>query len=400
MQFLRYEAVPAQLLLQLALADPAVALVGLPRAAVDVDVAVDDHRPDAPMPAAIGRAIHAMLVPVDPVVAVVAAPVVVIVVEHVGDEDAGAEADQPRGDQRAGRIAGAAVDGGGPRRGAGGGRGPEIGGGGVDLVRVVSGHVDDVGPGRLDDDRIVLVDDDLLRLVGLEIAHGLGRGAQVLDGIEQVRLLDDEGVAQVLRPGHVVGHAPQDRGKGHQRLDAGVPGLALDGVQDVLGGDVRVVVQPAVGHHNFERLGRGDQNLHHERVGIERDRRGEVQKILARVDRRVLAGQRPDDGHAVRAGVVRGGVAHVRERVRVAPRGLPGGGLAAGLRQRRPVKRDGHCGNPERERRRPQPRPRRDPGRAAGRRGAPARRFGARPDFGGPLRGRRSVILAHRSILL
>jgi len=75
---------------------------------------------------------------------------------------------------------------------------------------VVSGHIDDLGIGLLDDDRALILDHlclDLLLLVTAEVSLVLGFLAHALDGFHHVVLLRKEGVAKIGRPLNVIGEA-------------------------------------------------------------------------------------------------------------------------------------------------------------------------------------------------
>src|SRR5262249_56202434 len=116
-------------------------------------------------------------------------------------------------------------------RGVGGGGGV---GGGVGRLRascigrnrVVLRHVDRLAVGGLNDDIVVRNRDCLLRSA-LQIAQRVGLGAQMLDRRHDVRLLVDEGIAQLGGPIQVLVHVFQHGGGMGQDLDAVVPRARL-----------------------------------------------------------------------------------------------------------------------------------------------------------------------------
>ncbi|CAM3464607.1 hypothetical protein CUTA107171_27875 [Cupriavidus taiwanensis] len=210
------------------------------------------------------------------------APAPVAVAE---DRARGGQADAPG---KAGHQCGAGI--------VGGIRGPvirRIGGiapGAVYHRRVVGRDVDDFGIRRLDPHdglrrrrcrcrcrrlrrlhrwRRRGFDNDLLLLVRLEIAGLLRARPQPLHRVEHFLLLADEGVAQLLRPVELVAHRLQHLRKRHQRLDADIPGLALDRLQRRVALHLGIGLDPACRLHDFERIGGGHQHLGQDGVGIE-----------------------------------------------------------------------------------------------------------------------------------
>jgi hypothetical protein len=229
--------------------------------------------------------VHVLLaVDVDVVVAVLlpaAAPVVVVHVDvvvapvaAVADERADAHADAEREEARhrhlSARVAGVGVAG----RVAVRRRVVRLRRRRAVCRRRILRHVHGVRLGRLDDDRLLLVDDllgDLLLLGGLERAAGLGQLPHALHRVQHVVLLGEEGVAKVLRPVEVLGHALQEVGELRETLDARVPVLLRERLVEVVALEVLVLAPPAVRLDDLERVGRGDQHLDQERVGVERD---------------------------------------------------------------------------------------------------------------------------------
>src|SRR5580700_8244471 len=69
----------------------------------------------------------------------------------------------------------------------------------VNQIRLVDGHVDFIRLGRLDFNSTVVVDDCFLRGVG-KVAEHLGLAPQALDGVHDVLLLVEEGLAYFSCP--------------------------------------------------------------------------------------------------------------------------------------------------------------------------------------------------------
>jgi hypothetical protein len=80
-----------------------------------------------------------------------------------------------------------------------------IGPGAVDHCRVIGRHIDHRGVGRFNDNRLPL-DFNLLLLRCFQVALSLGLGAQLLDGVHDIRLLSQESITQVLSPVQLLAH--------------------------------------------------------------------------------------------------------------------------------------------------------------------------------------------------
>ena len=93
-----------------------------------------------------------------------------------------------------------------------------------------------------------------------------------LDGVHDVVLLVEEGVPELRRPLDVVREPLHDVGNRRHRLDARVPGLLRDRVGERLVLQVLVLREPLLELDDLERVGRRDERLGQERVGVERDR--------------------------------------------------------------------------------------------------------------------------------
>src|SRR6267378_4112083 len=144
---------------------------------------------------------------------------------------------------------------------------------------IVGGHVDDVGARRLDHDRLALRDDFFLR-GRLEVARLLSALAHRLDGVEHVLLLVHVRVAQRRRPGEVLVHVSQHRGKLRDCLDAGIPGLLIDSLGKLLALQIGVLLHPTLRFHDLNRIRGGREDLRNQRVRIERDGRHQLLQLL------------------------------------------------------------------------------------------------------------------------
>ena len=118
--------------------------------------------------------------------------------------------------------------------------------------------------------------DHLLRRRFPGIAGRLRLGSQRLHGVHHVRLLREECVAELLGPVEFVAHHLERLRHRGQRFDARIPGLALHLAFECLALNTGILLRPSRGFDNFERIGRGHQNLAEQRVWIERDRRHEL----------------------------------------------------------------------------------------------------------------------------
>ena len=145
---------------------------------------------------------------------------------------------------------------------------------GIDDRRIVRRDVDDLGIRRLDDDDRLLFHDlglDLLLLVGLQCALVLRLLPHPLDGVHHVVLLVEEGVPELRRPLDVVGEPLHDIGNRRHRLDGRVPGLLRDGVRERLVLELLVLREPLLELDDLEGVGRRDERLGQQRIGVERD---------------------------------------------------------------------------------------------------------------------------------
>ena len=143
---------------------------------------------------------------------------------------------------------------------------------GVDHARVVVRHVDHPRAGRLDVDVLALAN-DLHAVVAAQVTLRISLRAQVLDRGDHLFFLQQEGIAEILRPLQVLVHAAEQLGESHQRLHAGIPVLILHRGHGILAAQARMFARPARRLDHLQRIGRGDQHVRKHAVGIQRDRR-------------------------------------------------------------------------------------------------------------------------------
>src|SRR5262245_57728255 len=169
----------------------------------------------------------------------------------------------------------------------------------VDDGGIVVGHVDRIGLRRLDgDDLLVLLlaDHDLLLLGRGQLVVGVRLRAQPLNRIHDVRLLRQHGVAELLRPVELRAHHGEHRRRRCELLEAVVPALLVDRGLELIALEILVLGGPAVGLHHLERIGRGDQHLRQQRIGIERDRRQQRVELFRFEQRLLGCGRRRGGG--------------------------------------------------------------------------------------------------------
>ena len=155
--------------------------------------------------------------------------------------------------------------------------------GSVNRRRIVVRHVHRIGIGLLDDDRLPVflrLNADLLLLGGDQLLVVIGLGAKALDRVHHVRLLREHGIAQVLGPVDLVAHHRNDVCGAGERLDAVVPRLLLDLRLQRIALQGLALLEPAIGLHDFQRIGRRRQHIRQQFVGIERNRRNQRLELL------------------------------------------------------------------------------------------------------------------------
>ncbi len=151
--------------------------------------------------------------------------------------------------------------------------------GAIHLPRVVSWDVDDLGVCRLDHDRLALRGDGFLG-TRLEVSRLLRSVAHRLDRVEHGLLLVHVCVAQRGRPGEVLVHVCKDRGKLRERLHAGIPGLLIDRLGQLLSFQIGVLLHPAVRFHDLGRIGGGGEDLRNQGVRIQGDGRDQLLQLV------------------------------------------------------------------------------------------------------------------------
>jgi hypothetical protein len=139
--------------------------------------------------------------------------------------------------------------------------------------------------GLLDDDDALVLDDSgfhLLLFGGLQTTLVLSPLAHPLNGIHDVALLRQKGIAQVNRPLDVVSQALYHVRKGRQSLDTRIPRLFRHRIREGLIFQVLVAIQPPLEQNDFQRIrGRG-QYLGQQRVWIQGNRRYQRIQLLGR----------------------------------------------------------------------------------------------------------------------
>ena len=202
---------------------------------------------------------------------------------------------------------------------------PVVGVGGIigvrpiakDHLRLIIGHVKGIRHGRFDVDELpvlVLPDCDDLLLGRHELLSVIGLGTHPLHCIHDVLLLGQERLAEFLRPVELVAHHLQNRRCRDQRLDARVPLLLLRRSLQRVSLEILVLIHPTLRLHDFERIGRGHQDVGEQRIRIERDRCHQPIKFR-RLEQLLRRGGGGGVRGRLRAGVRRGLRAGVRRRL-------------------------------------------------------------------------------------
>ncbi len=159
---------------------------------------------------------------------------------------------------------------------------------------IVLRRVDDIGIGGLNVNGLlvgilrILLDGDVLLRVTLQSAVGLGRCAHGLNGVHDIGLLGQEGIAQSPGPADVASQQSHYIRKRDQSLNAGIPVLLLGGFDKFLTTQVSRLPHPLLGLDDFKRIGSGCQHLAEQGVGIQRDRGNQVVQFLRRENLRGL----------------------------------------------------------------------------------------------------------------
>ena len=153
----------------------------------------------------------------------------------------------------------------------------------INCRRIVVGNVDRIGLRLLDDDHLLvllLLNADLLLLVGDELVARLRLCAQPLYRIHHVGLLRQHGIAEILGPVDLVAHHRENIGCTGQRLDAVVPCLLVDRCLERIAFQILVGFHPAVGLHGLQGIGRSRQHIGEQLIGVKRDRRDQRIELL------------------------------------------------------------------------------------------------------------------------
>jgi hypothetical protein len=146
--------------------------------------------------------------------------------------------------------------------------------GSIDNGRVVIGHIDRVRADWLDGNFVCFAPDGLLGR-GLQCASSRRSPAQTLNGVHDIRLLREKGVADLLAPLQIRVHHAQNVGEWYQRLYAQIPTLLFQGGSQRVSFEPSVVwaFQPTRGFDYLEWVSCGCQNLRNKWVRVERDGR-------------------------------------------------------------------------------------------------------------------------------
>jgi len=158
-----------------------------------------------------------------------------------------------------------------------------VGPGSVNRRRIVVRHVDRIGIGRLDDDHLLAflrLNADLLLLGGDQLFAVVRFGAKALDRVHHIRLLREHGIAEILGPVELVAHHRNDVRRAGKRLDAVVPGLFVDLLLQGIALQILAFLQPAIGLHHLQWIGRCRQHICEQFVGIQRYRRNQSLELL------------------------------------------------------------------------------------------------------------------------
>src|ERR1700722_1555052 len=121
-------------------------------------------------------------------------------------------------------------------------------------------HDGDIGPAAHND-----------LAIAAQIAEVASLATLPLHRVHNVGFLREKSVSDVRGPVHVSGHHFQHGGKRQKRLNAWVPWklIALNGVRQSFSREVVVLIRPFRCVGNLIRIGRGGQNLRHERIRIQ-----------------------------------------------------------------------------------------------------------------------------------
>jgi hypothetical protein len=106
--------------------------------------------------------------------------------------------------------------------------------------------------------------------------------AHPLDCAHDRRFLREKGLSEIGCPSNILVQLLQCIRYNHESLYAWVPSLFLGGIDQVLSTEVLVPLQPLACFHDLERIRAGHKDLTQQRIGIERDWRYKVIKLIGR----------------------------------------------------------------------------------------------------------------------
>ncbi len=132
---------------------------------------------------------------------------------------------------------------------------------------------------------------DVLVLVALQVACGLGLLAQTLHGAHHIIRLGQKRIPQALHPHRVLPENHQYLRERHQCLDTRVPGLRRHLFDSLIPLSLGIGLGPRHCFGHFTGIGGGHQYLCQQRVGIQRNRREHLVQLLG-VEYRLLGGCR------------------------------------------------------------------------------------------------------------
>ncbi len=158
---------------------------------------------------------------------------------------------------------------------------------------IVAGHIDDLWIRLLDDDHLLVLHRlrlDLELLARLQCARALCLLAHALYRVHDVSLLRQECIAEVGSPLNVICKSLHHVGYRRHGLNARVPRLFLDGINERLIFEALVLREPLLKLNQLQRIGRGNQYLAQERIRIERYRCNERIELSGRDRRSLLSG--------------------------------------------------------------------------------------------------------------
>src|ERR1700722_5660943 len=150
--------------------------------------------------------------------------------------------------------------------------------------RVILRHVNNLRIGGLYHNGLPLLTYFLLRCA-FQVARLLRTVAHYLNSIHHVLLLIDVSIAEGRGPRQIFVHVGEHRRKFHEGLHTGIPGLRVDFFAELFALKIAMLLQPPVCFHNLIGIGRRCEDLCHQRIGIQCDRRDELLQLFRRLRR-------------------------------------------------------------------------------------------------------------------